>query len=250
MMVLFAKRDEATLSWALRSFFFLPIPDGRLPVVSVTWMLSMFVLFYWIFSVAFLARREWVLAPIFAIWALGIVAYTWLNWRPNLEPRWSILFFQGRNLDFILGYIVGVVLRRKMLTLNAGRAVFWAGVAGLVIGTTLLNTAPPSHAIRLFVGVATALFTLGLATMEQNRAPDWVVRAITTPWLVWLGATSYVLYLTHNLFFQAWGAVLPVTPLLVPIITLGAILVGAIGYRYWEAPILAYLKTRYGLRLG
>ena len=247
LITLFAKRDEFSLDWAIRSFFFIPSQDGRLPVVSVTWMLSMFVLFYWVFSLTFLARKEWILVPIFALWSTSVILYSWFGWRPNLPPEWSTLFFQARNLDFIFGYIVGIILRNNLLTTKQGRWIFWAGGAALIAGVVMLNVTTPSDAKSVFVGVSAALVVLGLGALELNHASDLVLRFMTLPVLVWLGATSYVLYLTHNSFLRIWAAVLPVTPALVPIITIGAIIVGALGYRYWEKPVLVRLRQRYGI---
>ncbi len=249
LLALLAKRDELNLGWALRSLFFLPLPNGQLPVVSVTWMLSMFVLFYWIFSLAFVARREWVLAPIFLIWAVLVIVYSWMGWWPNLPGEWSTLFFQARNLDFIFGYVVGILLRQDRLTLKQGRGILWAGIAGLIGGVALLNIPPVTDGKSIFVGITAAFVVLGLGSLELNHAPDFILRFMTLPVLVWLGATSYVLYLSHNTVFRVWDAILSILPVLVSLLTLAAVLVGALGYRYWERPILTRLRQRFGFYL-
>jgi len=243
IIVLVAKWDEATWDWALKSFFFIPMAD-RLPVICATWMLSMFMLFYFIFSLAFLVKSETILWFVFLFWAVGIVFYTWLGWTPGLPVHWSRLFFDERNLDFIFGYFVGVILRERYLSIHWGRRIFWFGIVGVITGTILLNLGINTIGRSLFIGLPVALFILGLANLEQHKASDFPIKILTSPWLVWLGGTSYVLYLSHGIYLQVWSRILPIAPILVPVISLGAIIAGVIGYILWEEPLLNSIKKK------
>jgi peptidoglycan/LPS O-acetylase OafA/YrhL len=140
-----------------------------------------------------------------------------------------------------MGYIVGIILRLNGLKSDQARMLLWTGLVGIVGGTILLNTGWNSMRV-LTIGFPIALFVLGLATLEQKKTNDSITNVLTTPWLVWLGRTSYVIYLSHSMFFQVWKRILPVTQLWALPMTIGAILLGALGYAFWEYPVLTYLK--------
>jgi len=240
ILVLVIKRHEATWDWVLRSFLFIPIPD-RAPVIGATWMLSMFMLFYFIFSMAFLWKNELILLPIFFLWIVGIMCYTFIDWDAGLPPHWAGLLFNERNLEFLIGYAIGVILRRGQVSFPQGRLLFWVGLVSIIGSTLLLNINYDfvRHVGRsIIVGLPIAIFILGLATIEILNTTDYVVRVLTKPWLIWLGGTSYVLYLSHGLYLRIWNLIFPITQILVPFITIGALIVGAIGYYFWEEPLL------------
>ena len=244
LIVLAFKWHEGSLGWVLRSFFFLPMTSDQLPVIGSSWMISSFMLFYYIFSIAFIVRRESVLWPIFTVWFISIILYTWFNWRYGLPDHWAWLLFNERNLEFIFGYLAGMILRERKVTIYWGRWLFWIGMIGIVAGTVLININVNENTIgrSLFLGLPIAIFVFGLVVLEQQGATDYLARMLTKPGLVWLGGTSYVLYITHGIYLQAWSRLLPVTPILIPIITVGALCISSIGYFLWESPLLRYSK--------
>lgn len=242
VIILMAKWSEVNLSWALKSFFFIPIA-GRSPVIGSTWMLSMFILFYFVFSVCFVVKTEKILWVVFLIWTILITAYNFYDWKPNLAFEWSNLFFNERNYCLIIGYLGGVVLRNDWLQIYQARIFLWIGLVGIAVGTILINSGP-SPVRRVFIlSFPVSLFVLGLAALEQKKVDDGIVRLLTSPRLAWLGGTSYVLYLSHGLFFQLWSRIFPVSLIWILPMTIGAIAMGAFGYMLWENPVLTYLKN-------
>lgn len=247
VITLLAKLDEANIDWVVKSFFFIPMPD-RLPVIGSTWMISLFLLFYFLFSICFLVRTEKILWVLFAIWIVAIVSYNFYGWDPDLPEEWSDLFFAARNAEFIIGYLAGIALRHGWLHSMYARVSLWVGLIGVIAGTVLLNLGMDPVWRVPIVGLPIALFVLGLSALELQKAEDGIVKLLTTPWLVWIGGTSYVLYLSHGIFFRVWSRFLPVAPTWFLPMTLGAILAAALGYLFWEKPILTYLKGRKGLK--
>ncbi len=243
IITLLAKLDEASLGWAVRSFFFIPTRD-RFPVIGATWMISMFLLFYFIFSISFLMRTEKILWFLFAVWIISIVAYNFFGWNPALPKEWSGLFFRDRNIEFIIGYLAGFVLRSDRLNSIQAKTCIWVGLAGIIAGTIMLNRGLPVIWRIPAVGIPTALFILGLATLELQKVDGSIVKLLTHAWLVWLGGTSYVLYLSHSMFFQLWSRILPVARIWFVPMTLGAIAAAAFGYIFLEKPALAFLRNR------
>lgn len=242
-LVLAAKYPAATFDWVWRSFFFIPIAD-REPVIGCTWMLSNFMLFYLIFSVAVFVRDERVLLPIFIAWLAGIIAHSWLGWTLGIAALWADLLFADRNLEMILGFSAGVLLRHRYVTIKAARMLVWAGMAAIAISVGVLNARQTLPYRSLALGLPIACFVWGMATLEREKAHDRLVRVLTWPGLVWLGSCSYVLYLSHSPFVRIWSLALPVTPAWVPVITLGAVAAAAIGTKLWEEPLLRWFHAR------
>ena len=92
-----------------------------------------------------------------------------------------------------------------MVPVSGGRILCWMGLLGMISGTILLNTIHSDSARSVYLGLPIAVFVLGIAVLEKGKAPDSIVRILTSPGLVWLGSTSYVLYLSHGIFLHAWS---------------------------------------------
>jgi peptidoglycan/LPS O-acetylase OafA/YrhL len=240
---LFFKRQEATWDWVWHSFLFVPQPD-RLPVIGPSWMISHFLLFYFLFAVVIWSRHELVIWGIFVIWAVCIAAYAWGGWQTQLPKEWSEVLFYERNLDFIFGYAAGVLLRRRVVAPPLARGLLWSGCIGVIFGTILLNAYYDMPGRSLWLGLPVTMFALGIASLEQSNAPSRWVSVLSWRWLVYLGAASYTIYLSHGLTIGAWNHFLSITPLWTPVITICAVAVGVIGYRLWEAPLIAGFKRR------
>jgi exopolysaccharide production protein ExoZ len=249
LIAVFFKRQEATWEWVLRSFFFLPQPD-RFPVIGATWMISHFLLFYALFALVIWSRREHLIWGIFLLWTIGISSYMWGGWQTHLPAEWASLLFAERNLDFIFGYAAGVLLRQRAVSPFWARRLAWLGAAGVIAGTVALNVGASMDGRSLWIGLPVTAFVLGVAALEQHAAPSILVSILSQRWLVALGAASYVIYLSHGMAIALWSRFLPVTPLSAPLITACALAVGVLGYRLWEAPLMARTKRRLAFAHG
>jgi peptidoglycan/LPS O-acetylase OafA/YrhL len=238
-----AKRDEADVELVVRSFLFIPVPDGS-PLIGATWMLSMFMLFYFLFSLAFLAGSEKILWLVFGIWLILILTHRFWGWNTGLPRHWEQLLFSLRNVNFVLGYGAGIVLRNHWLKNRWALILMWTGLAAVAGGTVWLNLEARGIERMLFVSLPVAAFVLGIAALEQQDGRHWMVRLLTRPWLVWLGGTSYFIYLSHGILFQFWAMVLPVSIGWILPMTLGAVVAGSLGYIFWEYPAMNYLHGR------
>lgn len=243
LISLLFKRNEISVDWVLRSFFFIPMPD-RFPVIGATWMLSFFILFYFVVCIGVLLRSEGALLGLLGVWSAAVIAHIWLGWHPAAIPDDVQAFlFNERNLNFVFGYLAGMLIREGNVNLTRAKWIFTIGLIGTVAGTVLLNLTAVMNGRSLYLGIPVTLFVIGLASMEQNRSTDAVTRFVTSGPMVWLGGTSYVLFLSHSIFINAWELVLPVTPILAPLITVGAVVFAALIYHFWEDPILKSIKA-------
>jgi len=244
LFYVFAGRDELTPMYLVRSFFFIPSP-GRMPLVGPSWMLAMFLVFYWLFSLSMLFRREASLIPIFTLWGFGSLLIPSLDIHFPVFDKGFQLLFNLRNLEFIAGYGAGWLVRNRYISSRLGRQLLGAGILLLLAGALLLNMRIYSDSMRVILfGASMTLIAGGLAGQEQNGVHSASMWVVTHPWLVWLGGASYVLYLIHNMVLRIWDTVLPLTPWQVPLVTLVVLLVAGLGYQFWEKPVLAFLRRK------
>lgn len=239
-------RDALTTEYVLKSFFFVPLYN-QLPLVGPTWMVSIFLLFYWLFSLAILFRREQLLIPIFGVWGIGCILYYWLNVNPDFHPEWIGTIFDLRNLELILGYAIGKLITSRRVTLQAGIWILFLGVIALVGGIVHINKIDSllvSTERVFFYGLPMTFIALGLVTLEQQENQNRLLKLFTHPWLVWLGGTSYVLFLIHNMIIRVWDTVIPITVIQTPLIFIVVLIAAALGYQYWEKPMLMLIHNK------
>ena len=253
LIYVLAGRDVLTAEYVLKSFFLIPLYN-QLPLVGPTWMVTMFLIFYWLFSLAILFRREETLIPIFGLWGIGCILYLWLNMEPDFHPEWIGTLFDIRNLELIFGYAAGKLISTRRISLKAGNWILFLGAAALVGGIIRINTIDALLVVNeraFFYGISMTLIALGLATLEQQGSQNRLFQLFTHPWLVWLGGASYVLFLIHNMILRVWDTIVPITVIQTPLIFAFVVIAAALGYQYWEKPILAFVhrKTQqHGLR--
>ena len=240
----FAGRDPYEFIFFLKSFLFIPIAN-RLPLVGPTWILSLILIFYWLFSLAFIFRSERILIPVFALWGIACLAYSWFQWNPGLPVEWNNTLFNHRNIEFILGYLGGKALITQVIIPKAGKWMIALGTVGVIPGFFFLNNEFLDPIWRTFlIGIPTTIIILGFSVLEKHQSTNPLLSILLHPWLIWLGGTSYVLYLIHNMVLRIWDTIIPITPMQVPLITVAVIGMSAIGYQLWEKPVLENLRRK------
>lgn len=161
-------------SW-LPTLTLLPIEK---PALLVAWSLQHEVTFYFIFAVAFFSRR---LVPVLALWGL-LIALNTATVRADIIPLRLI------NLEFLMGVVVAMLKDRwtPPLRLAPIPALCW-----LLLGA--------DRNWSIWVGLSCALAIWNLVNRE--RAGKLAVSRS----LIFLGAASYAIYLTHSLAISAVG---------------------------------------------
>jgi exopolysaccharide production protein ExoZ len=204
--------DARDWSW-LTSLTLLPLTPG--PALSVAWTLQHEMLFYFLFGLFYFCR---LLRVGLAIWLLAII------FGPSGNvPLASI------NVEFLMGICAAALYRR-----GVGHWLLLPAAAALLLTWLLLGGHEQQ---RLMVGLGCALLALGVARLEKQGA-------IRTPrWLVFMGAASYALYLTHELVLPVVTRLSPPAWPVVFAMNLVACLTAGAGY-YWffERPLLKALK--------
>lgn len=237
------KRDPGVI---IRSLLLLPQPTNVFPVVTVGWSLSFEALFYLLFGLLIVLPRR----PgrvLFGGWmALSAAAALYhAFYGPGFAPAHPVFAFlvDGRNLEFGLGFLVGWVIRRGVVT---GAAAFLAGgvVSFVLAGLNVVHDWTSFSVTLAWFGVSAAAIVYGVAALDLTRR-----RRVPGP-LRLVGDASYSIYLTHGL---ALNAIVPLghkvhlperigavpAQILVFAVAVG---VGLTVYAVVEKPILRWLR--------
>ena len=246
ILYLIAGWNSLSVEYIIKSFFFIPLPNEQLPLVGPTWMLAMFLIFYWLFSLAFVFRHESVLIPIFSLWGVACLLIYFFDVKFPVFNEGIQFAFGIRNLEFIGGYFAGWLVRSHKISVHISSRLLMMGVLGIIPAYWLLNSVNYSESLRVLIyGLLTVFIATGLAGLEQLGGWPNLMHWLTHPWLVWLGATSYVLYLSHNMLLRVWDTLIPITIFQIPLITIVGLVVAAVGYQFWEKPTLKLLRRKF-----
>lgn len=215
---------------------------GTLPVDWNTpaWSLSCEMFFYLCFPVAVMAFRR-LSGRLTAVSAIAICFLPALLWKLGVPDMYKPLVHLA---DFLLGIVAArgySALRPKM----SGRG-YWLYVPGMAgVAALMLNPQriPGVLDMNGFLRPFTALTLIGLAL-----AGGWVARLLSAPWPVFLGKSSYAVYILHIPLlwsYKRWA------PYWFPgisgfgmalIYVCGVLVVSALVYRFCEEPANLYLR--------
>lgn len=226
-------------------------PQDVFPVVGVGWTLTYEMFFYLVFALLLGLPPRLFLGAL-AIWGTVTLALFPLFDDPAIRGiRANLalpLYASPLVLEFIAGCCIGWVFRRGSMPLAKlclGVGAVWFVAVGGYIGSKYFDEAAYG-VVRLAVfGIPSALMlygTVGLELQGQLRV---------APLLVYLGDSSYSLYLTHVYVIGIFSAVyVRLAPFhhglgkllltIICLVTCGA--VAAISYRWIERPLSARFR--------
>ena len=219
--------------------------SGENPLLH-TWSLAVELQFYMVWPLLFLLvawrerkatddleardermRRRLVVGMVM----LGVVSFGLSIWLTRTAQPWAFFGMPTRIWEFALGGLLALTMSPQ------ADAKSWPATLLSVIGLAAIGFAVFSYdRVTPFPGVAAMLPALGALALIVGgaRAPEsWPTRALSVPWLRWLGRMSYAWYLWH------W-----------PLIGVAGVLVwniGVAGRLVWAAIalVLAWLTHRY-----
>jgi exopolysaccharide production protein ExoZ len=227
---------------------FLLLPSDLLPLINVAWMLVHLVYFYLVFSFFLWLLREEQL-PLALISWVGLVGagQVYFYFRPRLGPAADLLV-HPYTLEFITGCFLGLFLQRPQRLW--GQAALTAGLILYGSVLLLLNSRPPAGLVTgwtrvVFFGPPAALILYGVMVLENQR--QWSFPAS----LSLLGDASYAIYLSHMPVLAAAGRIWAMVSrpglihqgLALLCLTGLVILVGLLGHRFLDAPLMKILRA-------
>lgn len=180
---------------------FLLLPQDRLPLLAVGWVLIHQIYFYLGFAGLWATRRG-NLGVKLAIWAILAAGGALIFSSPGPSFSWSRVAFHPLTLEFIGGCFIGLLIQQGRhrfgaFSLVAGLAA-WAGTAFPVF-EVFQHSLPTDWARLAWFGLPAWLIVYGAVAVEFGggfRLPGFLQR---------LGDVSYSIYLSHVLVLSGLG---------------------------------------------
>ncbi|MGD1953532.1 MAG: acyltransferase family protein [Leptolyngbyaceae cyanobacterium] len=197
----FGKGYETDIGVIFKSL--LLIPQAHPPILSVAWFLSHLVFFYLAFLWVVLSPK---IGSKLVLTGLSLSAfYSLTDILSGFQLRNNVHFlidfiFSYHNLEFAAGFLVGLLFRKRQLTVSRSRSLLVIGCLSFVgfglLDVYILHTSSKTTGIAHYYefiayGVSSVLIVAGAAFLEKCR------RLSVNKGLLILGAASFSIYLTH-----------------------------------------------------
>ena len=187
---------ELDIPYILKSYLFIPSLnlDGEIkPLLGVGWTLVYEMLFYIVFSIALLIRRDPFIVSTLVMLSFAIASL----FKTDQWPVLAYFLADGIVLDFVFGMVVAkiVISGRKadptvmICVLLLSLILLFAPQGGIT--RFLEGVGVDTGRASLAVGILSALIIWSSAGLE-----DRLGKFVPTP-VLFLGAASYSLYLVH-----------------------------------------------------
>lgn len=183
------------------------IPDGK-PALSVAWTLIHEMMFYLLFLFWFVSKKAWYYFLV--IWTFLILGLNFFPIETQLTRNPFVSYFTSYyNLEFILGFLCAVVLRKGYLMGKGKMLLIGFIFFSTAITLKYLNLEIFNHSVNLLLAISFVFIILGFLNTRFDRISSRNLFMI-------LGNASYSIYLVHNpgisilvRVFQKFGGFLP-----------------------------------------
>lgn len=206
-------------------------PTELPPALSVAWTLQHELVFYFFYAILFFSKN---ISAGLLVWASGIIACYIVG-----APEWPLLnmVFAPINLEFIAGVAAASIFLSK-------RAI--SATWPIVLSAAFLS-------VFIFLGgdrTESWLIGFAIASLVPLVCKTEVAGSFVVPsWLVFGGAASYAIYLTHNPLLSFTSRILGLTDLgWLSALMLSALFCAVFGVGYYillERPLMRFYKQRH-----
>jgi peptidoglycan/LPS O-acetylase OafA/YrhL len=229
-------------TWAERSGYF--APNVRELPLSHLWSIAVEEQFYLLYPLLLIALARYRLPHrrlTLAVLAAGSLALC--VWASHYRPVANYFFAPTRAWELLLGAMLAMGGTVRMRPGVAAEGLAVASLLGIALAVHLFTQDTP------YPGIATilpCLATAALLTTGSGPRPALVNRMLSLPPLVFIGLTSYSLYLWHQplLVFVNDYSVGPLTMSATVIALATTLLVAAASWRLIERPVRARVFMR------
>jgi exopolysaccharide production protein ExoZ len=166
------------------------IPQGN-PALSVAWTLSFELCFYFLFSISFYSKKVWNCFVF--LWFLAIIVFTYTAYSSVsfLKIPFFRILFSTYNLEFILGFILAMLVVRKI---QLNKTLLFSL---LIFALTSFFFCTFNHQ-KLFAFDANLLFALVafLSIFSATSFGNFHINKKSV--IMMVGNATYSIYLIHN----------------------------------------------------
>ena len=209
-------------------------PSNLPPALSVAWTLQHELVFYLIYAVLFFSRR---MVAGLTVWSAAIVCVGFMELPAG--PLLDVVL-APINLEFIAG--VGAA---AMFLSPRCASLLWSSALSISFLFAFVQSGA-DRAESWMVGFAIAAFLPWLCQTEQSGA------FVVPKWLVFGGAASYAIYLTHNPLLSLTSRIFNVAGIgWIAALILSVLICTAVGVAYylaWERPIMKVVQRKSGYK--
>jgi exopolysaccharide production protein ExoZ len=166
------------------------IPFGN-PALSVAWTLSFELCFYLLFSISFFSKKMWNVFILLWLILILLFNYTLLSNIKFLEYPIFRVLFSTYNIEFILGYILAIVILKKIIfKLNIGFVVLLLLVSAFLY-LKFINYTFFNFSINFLFSIL-SFWAVYISIVYFNK------KIKTTSVFMMIGNATYSIYLVHN----------------------------------------------------
>ncbi len=222
------------------------IPDGR-HALGVAWTLTHEMMFYVFFILWFMSKKAWYFFVL--IWGATIGYLNFITYNRGWEeiPFFKYMF-SFYNLEFIFGFIAGVIFKKLRIPKTLNLLLLTVGLALITLIPTFmwLNNSNKFllPTIHLSIAVAFALIILASINsfLSNFSAKNVFMR---------LGNASYSIYLVHSLTIACLMRIFIKIPvdvnkfLIFIIVFIACCIIGIFYSKIFERYIMNYFKNKF-----
>ena len=204
------------------------IPHGN-PALSVAWTLSFELCFYLLFSISFFSKKVWNYFVFVWFTSIIILNYTSFSSLQFLENPFFRILFSIYNIEFILGFLLALVIVRK-IQLNLILAFL-----ALVLSFTYFLYCTFNHLYIFEFGI-NLLFSIGAFLVIYIAISHYNFKIKSTSLMMLVGNATYSIYLIHNplqmILIRLFPRITSIVSVIVALV-LVLILSCGVGYGYY-----------------
>jgi peptidoglycan/LPS O-acetylase OafA/YrhL len=166
------------------------IPDGN-PALSVAWTLSFEICFYLFFSISFFSKKAWNWFVMVWFTCIILFNYSPLSSLQFLKNQFLRDLFSTYNIEFILGFLLALVIVRKIrINLFLSSVVF--------ISSLLLFFYSVYSHLSLFKFNSNLFFAIAVFIIIYTTIINYNFKIKSTAIMMMIGNATYSIYLIHN----------------------------------------------------
>lgn len=213
-------------------------PSGE-PALAVAWTLTFEMLFYMLFIICLYNKKMWDVFSVF--WVASILIFNF----SGVETDNAVinLFFSNYNIEFIIGYLLGLVILKK-IKINKYLSIFFILISILLfiefrfINKSFFNFLP--NLLFTFFTFNLIYFYLTFRNVKLKKQNVFMM----------MGNATYSIYLIHGPLHSIIERFLPITNHItiylfyILLISVICIVVGYIYYLIFENKIMNIVKQK------